>query len=141
MDKMSGFKITFKKKKRRYFSETFKKEKVKQILTKKITIRELSLLYDIALKLIYEWIKKYSPEKEDNVKIIYEMKSEAQKTLFYKNQVADLERIIGSKQIKIDFLNQLIEVASQELDVDIKKKFSTKQLSGSEIIHQNETLQ
>lgn len=131
---------TFKKCKKRYFSETFKKEKVEQILSKKITIRELSILYDIRMQIIYRWLNKYSPQKEENVIIHFEMETEAQKTMFYKEQNADLERIIGQKQIEIDFLSRLLEIASEELDVDIKKNFSTKALNGSVKIRTNESL-
>ena len=120
---MTATKSTFKFRKRRYFSETFKKEKVNEIVKKKITIRELSELYNISLTVLYRWVRKYSSVPQPGVKIIYEMESEAQKTLFYKEQVSELEHIIGKKQIEIDFLSRLIEEASEELEVDIKKNF------------------
>ncbi len=138
---MAATKSTFNFRKRRYFSETFKKEKVSEILTKKTTIRELSVLYDISQSVIYRWMHQYSPKPISGVKITYQMESEAQKTLFYKEQIPELERIIGEKQIEIDFLSRLIEVASEELEVDIKKKFSTKLSSGSVSTRINENLQ
>ena len=100
-------------------------------MSKKITIKELSRIYDIYLPSIYKWLHKYSKVKISGVKIHYEMETEEQKTLFYKDKVAELERIIGKKQIEIDFLNKLIEIASSELKVDIKKNFTTNQLNGS----------
>jgi transposase-like protein len=138
MDKMSVTKTALKLKERRYFSEDFKREKVQEILTQKITICELSVLYNIAQSIIYRWIQTYSPEKEPRVKIHYEMQSEAQKTMFYKERVAELERLIGTKQIEIEYLNRLIEVASEELSVDIKKNFITKLSNGSEKIQTKE---
>jgi len=68
------------------------------------------------------------------------METEEQKTLFYKDKVAELERIVGKKQIEIDFLNKLIEIASSELSVDIKKNFSTYRLNGSGVIRQKKDL-
>ena len=127
---MSVTQTTFKVRKNRYFSEAFKREKVQEILSKKISICELSSLYDIAKPVIYRWLQQYSPQKQDKVKICYQIETEAQLTLYYKEQAAELERIIGKKQIEIDFLNRLIEIASQELKVDIKKNFSTKQSAG-----------
>ena len=129
---MTMQKQSIKLQKKRYFSVAFKKEKVNQILTKKITICELSKLYDIRQQIIYRWIKKFSPQKEDDVKINFEMENEAQKTLFYKEQNSELERIIGKKQIELDFLNRLIEIASDELGFDLKKKFSTQPSNGSD---------
>lgn len=140
MVKMSGEKSGFKFNERRYFSEAFKKEKVEEILSKKITIRELSSLYEIRCSVIYNWLHKYSKVKLSGVKINYEMETEEQRTLFYKDKVAELERIVGTKQIEIDFLNKLIEVASSELNIDIKKNFCTSQLNGSGAIQKKKSL-
>ena len=59
------------------------------------------------------------------------MESEEQKTLFYKEKVAELERMVGTKQIEIEFLNKIIELASKELKMDLKKTFSTSASNGS----------
>ena len=48
-----------------------------------------------------------------------------------KKKVADLERIIGQKQIMIDFKDKMIELAEEAYGVDIKKKFSTLQSNTS----------
>lgn len=140
MVKMSVKKSSFKLHERRYFSEAFKKEKVDEILSKKTTVKELSLIYEINPWVIYRWLHKYSKIKLSGVKIHYEMETEEQKTLFFKDKVAELERIVGMKQIEIDFLNKLIEIASSELNVDIKKNFSTFQSNGSEITRKKKDL-
>lgn len=128
---MDKKKTAFRLKSYRYFSDDFKKQKVHEIVTKKTTIREVSALYDIALGVIYRWVKEYSDLKTNPVKIVVEMQSEAQKALFYKEQVSDLERLVGQKQIEIEFLHKLIELASDELDTDIKKNYLPKLLNGS----------
>jgi transposase len=140
MVKLSVKKSSFKLHERRYFSEAFKREKVDEILSKKITIKELSFLYEINIHVIYKWLHKYSKVKLSGIKIHYEMETEEQKTLFYRDKVAELERIIGIKQIEIDFLNKLIEIASSELNVDIKKNFSTYRSNGSETTRQKKDL-
>ncbi|RPJ78039.1 MAG: transposase [Deltaproteobacteria bacterium] len=137
---MSVKKTSFKLHERRYFSNAFKKEKADEILSKKTTIKELSILYEIKPSVIYRWLHRYSQVKLSGVKIHYEMETEEQKTLFYKDKVAELERIVGKKQIEIDFLNKLIEIASSELSVDIKKNFSTYRLNGSDVIRQKKDL-
>ena len=38
-----------------------------------------------------------------------------------ENKVRELERIVGQKQIKIDYLDKMICLAGEELGVDIKK--------------------
>jgi transposase len=59
------------------------------------------------------------------------MESESYKTARLQQHVAELERIIGQKQLEIDFLGKLLEIGSEELGFDIKKKFSTKPSSGT----------
>ncbi len=36
-----------------------------------------------------------------------------------------LEGMVGQKQIKIDYLEKMMEIAKQELKIDIKKIFAT----------------
>jgi hypothetical protein len=42
-------------------------------------------------------------------------------------KIAELERVVGQKQILIDFQNKMIEIAEQEYQIDIKKKFDSEQ--------------
>ncbi|PDV98411.1 hypothetical protein CJ255_21965 [Candidatus Viridilinea mediisalina] len=128
---MKNRRSQFKLKSRRYFSEDFKKQKVHEIVTKKTTIREVSMLYEIKSAILYRWLYKYSPDHPKQTKIVVEMESESQKALFYKEKVAELERHVGQKQIQLDFLEKLIELASEELKMDLKKNFSSKLLNGS----------
>ena len=121
----------FQLKSKRSFSEDFKKQKVHEIVTKKATVQEISKLYEIRTAIIYRWIHKYSSDTPKQAKIVVEMESESQKALFYKEKVAESERLVGQKQIQLDFMEKLIELASHELEMDLKKNFSSKLLNGS----------
>lgn len=121
----------------RSFSEDFKKQKVQEIVTKKTTVQEVSKLYEIWPQIIYRWIHKYSSDHPKQAKIVVEMESESQKALFYKEKVAELERLVGQKQIQLDFMEKLIELASDELDMDLKKNFSSKLWNGSDTASKN----
>ena len=46
-------------------------------------------------------------------------------------RIADLERSVGQKQMTIDFLEKLIELAKQQYNIDIKKNSNTPQSGGS----------
>ena len=116
---------------RRYFSETFKKEKVQELIDKRTTIQKLSDLYGLSRTSVYNWLYQYSPHYEQKSRQVIEMESESQKTQFYQNRVAELERIVGQKQLEIDFGEKLIALASAELGIDLKKNFSTQVLNGS----------
>jgi hypothetical protein len=61
------------------------------------------------------------------------MKSEEQRKHELQQKVAELERIVGQKQLEIDFLNKLLEVGSKELGFDLKKSFSFPPSSGTGI--------
>jgi len=49
------------------------------------------------------------------------MKSEETKNSELQKRVAELERVVGQKQLEIDFLNKLLEIGSSELGFDLKK--------------------
>jgi len=45
-------------------------------------------------------------------------------------KIKELEQIVGQKQIKIDYLEKMIDLAKEELDIDIKKNSGTPQSGG-----------
>jgi len=116
----------------RFFSESFKKEKVKQLVAKQISIKELSELYDVSRTSIYKWLYLYSPHHKRGTVQVVEMESEALKTKVLLAKVAELERILGRKQLEIDFNNKVLELASKEIGYDIKKKHALVQSNGLE---------
>ena len=121
----------------RHFSEAFKRRVVGDLISKKYTIREASILYEVSRTAVYNWLYQYSPYHEKGVRVVVEMESEASKSRKLQERVAELERVVGRKQMEIDFLEKLIEIASKEVGVDIKKNYSTKRSSGSESTDQD----
>lgn len=109
----------------RIFSEAFKKEKVKLIENRQITVKQLSRIYEVSETAIYKWIRKYSTKIAKSEKIVIEKESEGAKTLELLKQVAELERIIGQKQLEIDYLEKVIELGNEEVGFDIKKKYAS----------------
>lgn len=114
----------------RQFSEAFKIEKVKMLENKQVTVRQLSKIYNVSVTAIYKWIRRYSTKIEKLERVVLEKESEGTKTLELMKQLANLERMVGLKQIEIEYLNKLIELSSEELGVDIKKKFASKHSLG-----------
>lgn len=130
-------KLEIQSKYNRYFSESFKKEKVKLLVGKQLTIQELSSLYDVSRTSIYRWLYKYSPHHKKGTIQVVQMESEALKTKVLLSKIVELERALGRKQLELDFNNKVIELTSQELGYDIKKKHGPRQLNGSEPIDPN----
>jgi predicted RNase H-like nuclease (RuvC/YqgF family) len=54
-----------------------------------------------------------------------------QKVNDLKQKIADLERALGQKQIKVDFYEKMLELAEEEYDLDLKKSTSSRSSSGS----------
>lgn len=109
----------------RHFSEAFKKEKVKLLEDKQVTVRQLSKIYEVTPTAIYKWIRKYSIRISRGEKFVLEKESEGSKTLELMRRISDLERIVGQKQLEIDYLEQVIELGSEEAGIDIKKKYES----------------
>lgn len=124
-------KLKTKERQNRYFSEEFKRKKVSEIERHISTISEVCREYQVSATAVYKWIYKYSGMKKKGIKMVVESKSDTKKLEALKEEIKQLERIIGQKQITIEFQQKMIELAEEEYRVDIKKKFSSKQLSGT----------
>lgn len=127
----SAPKFTIEDKFNRNFSEQFKKDKVKDLVEKRVSIKQMCDLWHISRSTVYNWLYKYSPQHSSGTKMVVQMESEAHKTQQLLQRVAELERIVGQKQLEIDFLNKLMEVATEELGYDVKKNTAAKLSSGS----------
>ncbi len=105
----------------RHFSVEFKRQIVAQLDAKLIAISEIVRLHEVSAASVCRWRQKYSKHYQKPTKVVIEMESEALKTKALLERNAELERIIGQKQLKIDYLEKLIEIASQDLKIDLKK--------------------
>lgn len=115
----------------RYFSEEFKKQKVKELEQNLCTVAEVSQQYQVSATAIYKWIYKYSMHMKKGIRQVVEAESDTKKLLLLQERIKELERVVGQKQLHIDFMEKLVELASTELEVDIKKKYGSKPSPGS----------
>lgn len=119
-------------KKHRKFSEDFKKNLVNEFEKGMYSVVQLEKLHRINNRTLYSWIYKYSTFNEKGSRIIEMKESSSKKIKDLEKRIKELERTVGLKQIKIDYLDKMIEIAKDELDIDIKKNFDTLQSPGSE---------
>lgn len=124
-------KLTNEERKRRRFSESFKRKKVQEIESGQVKISEICRVYQIRRTAVYKWLYKYGSMQQKKERLIVETESDTQKVIELQKRVAELERIIGQKQIEIDFKDKMIDLAEEEYRVDIKKKFCTRPSNGS----------
>lgn len=122
---------TRKLNKRRKFSEQIRRKVVDEFRSGNYTVKELADLYHCSLTAIYKWIHKYSPADSPRIRVVEMSQSTDQKVKDLQAKIAELERMVGQKQIKVDFLEKMIELAEKEYDLDVKKSFSSKRSGGS----------
>ena len=105
----------------RRYSEDFKRARVKEYESGEFTVIELGKLYSISPQIIYRWIYKLSKLNKKNVVIVESKDSSTKKLKDYQKRIDELERIVGQKQLKIDYLEKLFELAESDLGFDLKK--------------------
>lgn len=120
------FKLSTSERIRRRFSDGFKIQKVRELETGRTKVSELCQQYEVSHVNVYRWLAKFGSMKEKKERLIVETESDTKELLSLKRKIAEMERIIGQKQILIDFKDKMIELAEQTYGVDIKKKFSTQ---------------
>jgi len=137
MARKEQFLMTVGERRIRFFSEEFRKQKVKEIERNLLSISELCKEYELSRTSIYNWIYKYSTMQKKGEIIRVETESDTRKLLELKERIKELERIVGQKQILIDFQAKVIELAEEEYKVDIKKKLGGKLSSGIGLTERN----
>jgi len=121
-----NFKQSTEERRRRFFSEEFKTKKVREIEQKITTIAEVCRQYEVRENSVSKWLNKYGNNHMKGVRVIVESESDTRKLIEMKAKIAELERIIGQKQVLLDFKDKMIDLAEETYGVDIKKKFESK---------------
>lgn len=131
MANLEGFKKSFGNRVTRNFGEKFKKDIVGRIDNNEYSVRDVSELYSVSTTAVYKWVYKYSILYQKGYRQIVEPMSSTKKVKELQARIRELERAVGQKQMKVDFLEKLIEIADNELGIDIKKKAGSPPRSGS----------
>jgi transposase-like protein len=125
------FTLSQEERRRRVFSEEFKKKKVKEIERKETTVSEISRIYEVRSWAVRLWIKKYGLNSMKKERLVVESESDTIKIKELQSRIADLERLVGQKEVQLIFNEKLIEIAEATYGIEIKKKFGIEPSSGS----------
>jgi transposase-like protein len=131
MANQKAFRIKPTKRQIRYFSESFKKQKVREIERNLTTVLMVSREYEVSDTAVYNWLYKYSVLRARQVRQIIEPMSDSHKIQELRKKIQELEQLVGQKQIQLEFKEKMIDLAEQMYNVDIKKKLGSKLSSGS----------
>ena len=127
MARREQFKMSTSERRLRRFSDSFKIQKVREIETGKTKVSEICKQYEVSTVNVYRWLNKFGSMQDKKERLIIETESDTKQLLALKKKVAELERIIGQKQVLIDFKDKMIDIAEEVYGIDIKKKLSTLQ--------------
>ena len=116
---------------KRSFSEDFKKKKVRELERNISSIADICRTYSVSRTSVYKWIYKYSAMANKQEKQVVEAKSDTQRIKALEGRIKELERVVGQKQLLLEFKDKMIEIAESIYGVDIKKKVGSKLSSGT----------
>ncbi len=125
------FKLTTQERQRRSFSETFKRNKVQEIESKQVRVSDICSQYSVSAQSVYRWIYKYGSSQQKQERLIVESMSDTKTIKELRERMAELERMVGQKQIEIEFYKKMIDLAQEHYGIEIKKNFSTPPYASS----------
>ena len=114
----------------RYFSNDIKKKIVRDLEKNFNSVSDVCKVYQVSRTSVYRWIFKYSAMAKKEHKQVVEPKSDTQRIKMLEERIKELERIVGQKQLLLEFKDKMIEIAEATYNVDIKKKVGSRLSSG-----------
>lgn len=125
-----------KKKVPRIYSEEFKWRVVQEVLSGKFTKEEARRVYQIPSNCaILYWMRSYSGitnyRSGGDPFTSTQSMSKSKKEKALEKEVLQLKEALKKEQLRADLWQKMIEVAEEELKLDIKKKFGAKPLRDS----------
>ena len=109
---------------KRVFSDAVRKSIVKDIEQGKCTVLQASKELDVTYQSIYNWIYRFSRHLVKNQVMVVEDKSEAYRSKELEKRIKELEAALGRKQMEVEFLSKIIDMANEEYKTDLKKNLS-----------------
>ena len=119
------------KHKQQNYSESFKRKVVNEVLLGKFTKEEARRIYGIASNCaILYWMRKYSgdtnyrqPSKKNEDTPLMRKKLPGH---LLQDRIKELEDALERERVRADLWQTMVEIAEEELGIDIKKKYGAK---------------
>lgn len=130
MARMEQIKMSQSERQNRYFSESFRKQKVRELEKGLTTVRQISRTYQVSETAVYKWRNKYSSILSKKERLIVEKKSDTKRIVQLEEKIRELERLVGQKQVAIEFYEKMLELGKQQYGIDFKKNYGSIASSG-----------
>jgi transposase len=109
----------------KFYSDSFKKEVVREVKSGFLSKAEARRKYDIpGRSTIIGWIRKFDGKTTDYRRIVNYKKSDKEALI---KRIKELERKLEEEQIRSEGLSKMIDIVEEQLKITIRKKSSTKQ--------------
>lgn len=110
----------------RRFSEGLKRQIVERITSQQCSMASVCRQYQVSRTSLYKWMYLYSDRVKGTRTVVEQQSQEFQNERLLA-RVAELERIVGQKQMEIDILRTTLDKAAAELGLDdLKKKYAVR---------------
>ena len=108
----------------RRYSQAFKQARVDDFEKGTFSVSQICRLYNVPTSCVYSWISKYSRYPRQTAVIVEVPNSQTEKVKQLESRIAELERMLGQKQIKLDYYEAFLEELKVQ-GVDVEKKDCT----------------
>lgn len=113
--------MTVEERRRRRFSESFRREQVDLIESGKTTIQEVSLRYQVKPFNVRRWVKRYG-KKSLPKPILITNASEINRMKELEKENRKLYELLGKQQAELVYQKSLVKLAKDRLGEDFEKK-------------------
>jgi transposase len=114
-------KMTEEERRRRRFSEEFRKDQVARIERGEVTIVEVSRLYEVRSNSVRGWIAKYGVKGLPDPILIRSSK-DVDRLKDLEKENTRLKAALGNQHMKVVYLEELVKLAKEALGPDFEKK-------------------
>jgi len=115
----------------RYFTEEFKRGKVKEIERNTSSVAEVSRAYQVSRTSVHRWLVKYGVHRQQGVRMIVEARSDTRRIEHLKLEKQQLEQLLGQKEVELTLKNKFIELVERKYGAELKKSGGGRSFSGS----------
>lgn len=110
-------------KQQRLFSEGLRKQIVGQVERREFTVAQVMREYQVSKQAVYNWLYRYSCTLKKGTRMVMEKDSQEKTSQELRNRIKELEAALGRKSLEADLYRIIVEQASDEYKVDLKKSF------------------
>ncbi|QNR25760.1 helix-turn-helix domain-containing protein [Croceimicrobium hydrocarbonivorans] len=108
-----------------------RKEVVKQIESGELRVYQACRIFEIkSPQTVYNWLNKYSRTLKTQTRIVVENNSVDKRLKELEARTKELEAALGRKQLEADLYRHIVDLASEEYKVDLKKSFGARASKG-----------